>query len=237
VLLHGFGGTARHWDRVVALTDPERYSPVAIELSDARPLSRAGVLDLVAAVDAERFVLCGYSMGGRVALHVAAAMADRVSRLVLVSSGAGIEDERARLARAAADEVLARSIENGSIEEFVARWRRTALFAGDPEWVHEEIAADQRRLTPAQVAATLRAYGPGVLAPLWGNLGELTMPTVILVGARDATYREIGDRLFYELPHARLQAIRGVGHRVALEAPRIVVSAFAPPAPASLAWF
>jgi pimeloyl-ACP methyl ester carboxylesterase len=115
VLLHGFAGTGRHWDSVVALADPERYSPLAVELTDASPLSLAGALDLIAAAAPERFVLCGYSMGGRVALHVAARMPDRVSRLVLVSTSAGIDDDAARHARALSDEALAREIEQGSI--------------------------------------------------------------------------------------------------------------------------
>jgi 2-succinyl-6-hydroxy-2,4-cyclohexadiene-1-carboxylate synthase len=194
-MLHGFGGTARHWDRVAALLDRERYSPLALELADARPMSLAGAVALVAAVHAERFILCGYSMGGRVALHVAAAMPERVSRLVLVSTSAGIEDKAARLARASADEVLAREIERGSIEDFVAMWRATPLFAGDPEWVQDAVAEDERRLSPEQVAATLRVYGAGRVSPLWGDLGGIEMPVVVLAGERDEAYCEVAERL------------------------------------------
>jgi 2-succinyl-6-hydroxy-2,4-cyclohexadiene-1-carboxylate synthase len=223
-MLHGFGGTARHWDRVAALLDRERYSPLALELADARPMSLAGAVALVAAVHAERFILCGYSMGGRVALHVAAAMPERVSRLVLVSTSAGIEDKAARLARASADEVLAREIERGSIEDFVAMWRATPLFAGDPEWVQDAVAEDERRLSPEQVAATLRVYGAGRVSPLWGDLGGIEMPVVVLAGERDEAYCEVAERLVQGLPHAALRVVPGAGHRLALEAPEAVVA-------------
>jgi 2-succinyl-6-hydroxy-2,4-cyclohexadiene-1-carboxylate synthase len=226
-MLHGFGGTARHWDRVVALTDRERYSPLALELTDAQPLSLAGAIALVAAAAPERFILCGYSMGGRVALHVANALSARVSRLVLVSTSAGIADDGARAERRAADAALAAEIERGSVEDFIARWRELPLFAGDPAWVQELIAEDERRLTPAQLAAMLRAYGAGTLEPLWEGLAALRMPAVVLAGERDAAYGEIGERLAGALPQAGFEVASGAGHRVALEAPEAVVAALA----------
>jgi len=213
VLLHGFAGTARHWDRVAALLDRERYSPLALDL-------RAPAPEEIAAQLPERFILCGYSMGGRVALHVAASVPRRVSALVLLSTTAGVEDPAARLR---ADEQLASEI--GDVERFIARWRTTPLFAGDPDWVHDEIADDTRRLTAAQIATMLRAYSPGRLPPLWDRLHELTMPAVVLAGERDTRYREIAVRLAGALPNARCEIVPGAGHRLALEAPQAVADA------------
>jgi 2-succinyl-6-hydroxy-2,4-cyclohexadiene-1-carboxylate synthase len=224
-MLHGFGGTSRHWDRVVALLDCERYSPLALDLTDADPLTLDGAIELVARSAPERFVLCGYSMGGRIALHCAAAMPERVSRLVLVSTSAGIEDDGERAARRAADAELAREVERGTIDDFVARWQKVPLFAGDPDWVAAEIADDERRLTPHQLAATLRAYGAGTSAPLWDRLAALEMPVVVLAGERDAAYCRIGKRLAELLGGARFEQVAGAGHRIALEAPAAVVVA------------
>jgi 2-succinyl-6-hydroxy-2,4-cyclohexadiene-1-carboxylate synthase len=227
-MLHGFGGTARHWDRVAALLDRERYSPLALELTDARPLSLAGALDLVAGVHAERFILCGYSMGGRIALHVAVAMPERVSRLVLVSTSAGIEDDAERAARRRADEALANDVEGGTVDDFVERWRKTPLFAGDPVWVQEAAAADTRRLTAEQIAAMLRAFSAGTLEPLWGSLEMVSPPVAVLAGERDYAYCQIGQRLATTVPDGRFGVVAGAGHRLALEAPAVVVAALAP---------
>jgi 2-succinyl-6-hydroxy-2,4-cyclohexadiene-1-carboxylate synthase len=226
-MLHGFAGTARHWDRVVTLLDGERYSPRALELADAERLSLDGAIELVAQTAPERFVLCGYSMGGRIALHTAMAMPERVARLVLVSGTAGIEDEAARAARLADDEALANAIEHRGIEDFIAGWQATPLFAGDPAWVQEAVAEDTRRLTPARLAATLRAYSAGLLEPLWQRLDALAMPVVVLSGERDVAYCEICERLARAIPDARHTVVDGVGHRIALEAPAAVVAAFA----------
>jgi 2-succinyl-6-hydroxy-2,4-cyclohexadiene-1-carboxylate synthase len=224
-MLHGFGGTARHWDRVAALLDRERYSPLALELTDARPLSLAGALDLVGSVRAEQFVLCGYSMGGRIALHVATTMPERLSRLVLVSTSAGIEDDAERAARRRADELLAQDLESGTTERFIERWRKTPLFAGDPAWVQDATATDTRRLTAKQIAAMLRAFSAGTLDPLWGSLGKVALPVAVLAGERDRAYCEIGARLAQGLPRAGLRIVPGAGHRVALEAPEAVLAA------------
>lgn len=225
-MLHGFAATARHWDGVVALTDCERYSPTAIELSATAPLTLVGVLDRIAATPAERFVLCGYSMGGRVALHAARAMPERIERLVLVSSSAGIEDAELRAARRAADDQLAATIEAGSIDAFIAHWRDVALFAGDPPAVRALAAADAKRLRPEQVAAMLRTFGAGVLPPLWSELGRLTMPVTLLAGERDGEYQRHAKRMASLLAAAHYELIAGVGHRVALEAPAAIVRAF-----------
>jgi 2-succinyl-6-hydroxy-2,4-cyclohexadiene-1-carboxylate synthase len=226
VMLHGFGGTARHWDRVVALLDRERYSPLALELSESDPLSLAGAIEMIGDAAPERFMLCGYSMGGRIALHVAAAMPGRVSRLVLLSTSAGTEDATERVARRESDAALARDIERGTINDFVARWSAVPLFAGDPDWVAAEIVEDERRLTTQQLADTLRAFGAGTLESLWDHLAALDMPVAVLAGARDAAYCRIGERLAGMLANGRYEQVAGAGHRLALEAPAAVVAAY-----------
>jgi 2-succinyl-6-hydroxy-2,4-cyclohexadiene-1-carboxylate synthase len=224
-MLHGFGGTARHWDRVAALLDRERYSPLALELHQAQPLDLSGAIELVARAAPDRFTLCGYSMGGRIALHLALAMPQRVSRLIVISASAGLGDDVQRAARRAADEQLAVEIERAGIEPFIAHWRDTPLFADDPGWAQELIAEDTRRLTAQQIAGTLRAYSAGRLEPLWDRLTSLEMPVVVLAGERDTAYVEIGRRLAASIADGRLEVVTDAGHRLALEAPEAVVAA------------
>ncbi len=110
VLLHGFGGTHRAWDAVQERLRAERYMPLAIDLpghglnaDSRRPITFAGCVEHVLGRAPERFALCGYSMGGRVALHVALTAPARVELLVLVATTAGIEDPAERARRRAAD--------------------------------------------------------------------------------------------------------------------------------------
>jgi 2-succinyl-6-hydroxy-2,4-cyclohexadiene-1-carboxylate synthase len=234
VLLHGFAGTRHAWDLVADRLDPERYRPLALDLRghgearDARPITFPACVEDVAAQAPDRFVLCGYSLGGRVALHVALAHPERVSRLVLVASTAGIDDPALRAERREADEKLADETERGSIEAFAERWMHQPLFAGTPPGAAAHWRADILRNDPAALAAVLRGLGAGAMEPLWDRLGELDgTPVTIIAGERDGRYAAIGRRLAGALPGARLLLVPGAGHGLPREAPQAVAAAIA----------
>jgi len=225
VLLHGFSGTRRSWDAVAGQLDRERYLPLALDLpghgaatGEDRPITFSSCVAEVLARSPERFVLCGYSLGGRVALHVALAAPARVTRLVLVSTTAGIADPRERAARRAADRRLARELEEISIEEFIERWREQPLFAEDPVEVGERAAADQRLGRPGRLAAALRGIGTGEMEPLWERLRELTMPVTVTAGERDVKFLALARRMTALLPAGELAVVPG-GHRLPFESP------------------
>lgn len=228
VLLHGFSGTRRAWDGVIAQLDPERYRPLALDLPGHGeapeldgPITFDACVEAILAQAPGRFTLCGYSMGGRIALHVALAAPERVSRLVLVSSSPGIEDDAERAARLVADRALADELERVPFERFIERWRAQPLFAEDPQWVGERAREDQRRNDPKRLAAAMRGLGTGEMQSLWARLGELAMPMTALVGARDVKFRQIGERMLARVPAAELVVLAG-GHALPLESPREV---------------
>jgi 2-succinyl-6-hydroxy-2,4-cyclohexadiene-1-carboxylate synthase len=228
VLLHGFSGTRRAWDRVTEQLSPQRYLPLALDLpghGDAAakdaPITFDSCVAHVLAHSPERFALCGYSLGGRVALHVALAAPQRVSRLVLVSTSAGIEDLAERAERRSADRLLADELERSPFEQFVERWRTQPLFADDPPEVGELAREDQRRNRPSALAAVLRGIGTGEMPPLWHRLGELTMPVTVVAGERDAKFRTLGERMVAPIADAELVVIPG-GHGLPLESPEAV---------------
>jgi len=245
VLLHGFAGTRHTWDGVVALLDSERYTPLALDLPghgqaaavaeawDPAPHSKASsrpAIALTACIEhvlagcPERFVLCGYSLGGRVALHIALAAPARVLGLVLVSSTAGIADDTERAARSAADEALADDLETRTFAEFMDRWETQPVFLGDPPAVHAAMRAEQQRNDPHALAAVLRGLGTGAMPPLWERLAELAMPVTVLVGERDRKFHAPGRRMVELLPDAELRIVPG-GHRLPLESPAAVAEA------------
>lgn len=231
VLLHGFSATHRAWDGVVAALHPERYLPTALDLPGhgeavdvERPITFAGCVDHVLSRSPERFVLGGYSLGGRVALHVALAAPERVTRLVLISTTAGIKDPSERAARSASDHRLADELERGGwagFDSFIEQWRTQPLFATEPPEVGALARQDQRRNQPEALAAVLRGIGSGEMESLWGRLVELTMPVTVLVGDRDAKFLTLGERMVELLPDAELVLATG-GHGLPLENPAAV---------------
>jgi len=231
VLLHGFAGTGRGWDPVIAQLEPERYTALAPDLrghgsrAGARPVTFEAITADVLAEAPPRFELCGYSMGGRIALHVALAAPERVTRLILVATSAGIDDEAERAARRAADDRLADEVERGDIAAFAHRWLAQSLFAGDDAETQRRAREDIARNDPAGLAAALRGAGTGVMTPLWSRLPELTMPVLVLAGERDAKFTAIAERLVAAIPDARLELVPGAGHALPRAAPAAVAGA------------
>ena len=272
VLLHGFSGTRRAWDGVIACLPTERYLARALDLpghgenadlsrhpapavpvvggpwgepapptpsipghgdaADAPGVGReaitfAGCVEHVLARAPARFTLCGYSLGGRVALHLALTAPERVSRLVLVASTAGIEDDAERAERSASDHRLADELERGGwagFDSFIERWRTQPLFTDEPPEVGALAREDHRRNRPDALASVLRGIGSGEMAPLWDRLPELAMPVTVLVGDRDAKFRALGQRMVESLPQAELVIAPG-GHGLPLENPAAVAGA------------
>lgn len=234
VLLHGFAGTRRSWDAVVGRLDAQRYRPLALDLRghgsarDARPISFDACVADVAAAAPARFALCGYSLGGRVALHAALALPVRIERLVLVATTAGLEDAGERAERRAADEALAAWARTATPAAFADRWTAQPLFAGTSPGATARWREDLERNDPAALAAALHGLGAGAMEPLWGRLGELAVPTTVVAGARDPKYVALGQRLAAAIPGARLVVVPGAGHGLPREAPDALAAAIAP---------
>ena len=230
VLLHGFTQTGRSWERVERMAKQAGHALATPDLrghgasAAVRPVDFPHVVADVTGL-AEDAVLCGYSMGGRIALHTALAHPERVRRLVLISTTAGIEDAAQRAQRRAADEALAAEIERDGIESFATRWGAQPLFAGLPPDAAQAARADRLRNEGPGLAAALRGLGTGVMDPVWDRLDELRMPVAVLAGERDAKFRAIAHRLAGALPDAALVVVPGAGHALHLEAPREVAAA------------
>lgn len=228
VLLHGFTHTGASWEPVEAALGFEAIAPDIRghgSASAVEPVTLEAVVGDVSALAPGRFALVGYSMGGRIALHVGLALKDRVERLVLVGASPGIADAVERDARRASDERLADEIEASTIEEFATSWAETPVLAGQPASVRARVAEDRLRNTPAGLARALRGLGTGALPPLWDRLGELTMPVALVVGERDEKFSAIAFRMADAMADTSVVVVAGAGHAVHLEAPAVVAEA------------
>ena len=161
-------------------------------------------------------------MGARVALHLALAAPERVAGLVLESGSPGLADESERSARRASDEALAATIERDGVQAFVAHWEQLPLFASQQALPDEARAALHRQRLHNSVqglAHSLRGMGTGAQVPLWSRLGEIDVPALLIAGALDEKYCQIGRAMAGAMPRARLAVVPSAGHAVHLERP------------------
>lgn len=227
VLLHGFTNTGASWQPVVRAVG-ERYRAIAPDIrghgsaSQVRPVTLDAVIEDIEALPLEQFTLGGYSMGGRIALHAAFAMPQRITRLVLIGASPGLDDPGERAARRREDERLAEEIERSDMNAFATRWAETPILRDLPARLRRQVHEDRLRNRPEGLAAALRGLGTGTLPSLWGRLGELERPVTLVVGERDQKFRGIAERMAELIGHADLHVVAGVGHAAHVEAPNRV---------------
>jgi 2-succinyl-6-hydroxy-2,4-cyclohexadiene-1-carboxylate synthase len=224
VLVHGFTQTGASWATIAAgLPDHEVLTPDQPG-HGSRAADRADLpssADDLAPLGPAAFV--GYSMGARIALHLALRHPGAVTRLVLLGGTAGIDDEAERAARRHADEALADRLELIGTDAFLDEWLAQPLFAGLPDG-----GRGARSRDASGMAWSLRLAGTGTQEPLWDRLGEVAVPVLVVAGERDAKFRALGERLAAGLPDAELAIVPGAGHAAHLERPEAFLAILRP---------
>ena len=162
-------------------------------------------------------ILVGYSMGARMALHVALQHPKMVTHLVLISGTPGLKSESERDARRKSDDELADRIEQLGVPAFIDEWLALPIFSG----LTKETDQRSERLnnTPKGLADSLRFAGTGTQESLWPHLQNLTMPTHLIVGEIDAKFTSIANDMKPLLQSGEVTIVPNVGHTVHLEDP------------------
>ncbi len=231
-LLHGFTQAGHSWHEVIS-NMPAGWQWIVPDLrghGDTRV--RPGAPHTMEACTADlemmwdhleiaRTHLIGYSMGGRLALHVAARRPERILSLLTIGAHAGLEED-AREGRRRGDEALAQRIETDGLEAFVNYWSSLPLFAGlerrGPSFV-AKVRAERMNNRAAGLAESLRGMGAGAMRPIWDDLARVTCPCTFVAGQLDHGYVASARRLAASVPHGRVAIVQRSGHSVHQERP------------------
>lgn len=175
--------------------------------------------DLIALLDdlgVDRAHLCGLSLGGMIAMWVAANAPERVDRLVVCASSAQLGPPGAWAARATT--VLADGME-AVADVVVGRWFTPGFAARCPE-----VVARMRDMilsgSPVGYAGCCRALET---MDLTGDLSAIVAPTLVLVGDEDpATPLAHSERIVAATPDAQLEVVLDAAHLVNVEQADVV---------------
>ncbi|ASQ91199.1 2-succinyl-6-hydroxy-2,4-cyclohexadiene-1-carboxylate synthase [Prosthecochloris sp. GSB1] len=228
LLLHGFLGSAEDWlDCARTLGESRRCimpdlpghgktSPLSREQPSFEEISRQ-LADIVRELCPDPCDLAGYSMGGRLALHLALHHSDLFRSAVIVSASPGLPTAAEREQRRQADRKVAESI-TADFEAFLEKWYRLPLFeqlAQHP--LFPEMLERRRKNAPLALASALDALGTGNQPSLWDRLGANRLPLRFFAGEKDTKYVEIGRQLVNLCPCSELVVFTGCGHAPHIE--------------------
>ena len=169
---------------------------------------RGMAADVAAFLDAlsiERATIVGHSFGSFVARRVALDFSNCVARLVLIGTGWAGSNEVTREVHASL-----RDLADPVPREFARDFQASTAFAPLPEAFFEQILTESLKL-PARLWAEL--LGSVIKYDDVGELGRITVPTLLLWGDRDALFpKEDQERIMAAVPHARLKIYPEIGH-------------------------
>ena len=229
ILIHGFGGSMWQWEHQQAplsaqlrLITPDLIGAGLSDKPDIEYLPEQQLDYFVGFMDAlqiSRAVLVGNSMGAGLAIGMALAHPDRVSKLIL------IDGLPANVKEKLTSSSIKRALDTNAPAWLVSvgNWMFGSLMI---ESVLKEIVYDPALLTPAVIERSNRnRQRPGLVAPLltardtlplWEagfatRIHEIHQPTLILWGEEDRVFPvKVGDELhriikgsiFVRIPHA-----------------------------------
>jgi pimeloyl-ACP methyl ester carboxylesterase len=171
-------------------------------------------------------VICGVSMGGYVAQHVAARHPDHVAALVLVDTKLEADTPEARAARVDLAGKVGRLGQSILADAMIPRLLAVPRSDADPAVVarHAENRALLQALVERQPVATIQAAlaALGDRPDMTDAMRHVAVPTLLVVGAEDQiTPPACLEAAEATIPGAKLLIVPAAGHLVPLEAPEV----------------
>lgn len=238
LLLHGFTGSPASFDRLVLPRHERLLRPALVGHASNTSVAsgfREEVAKLAAYVraeDAADLHVVGYSLGARLGLALSLEAPELVQRLTMIGGSAGIDDPAERQARRVADDSLAALLRCQGIRAFLERWLEQPALSGQhalPARLRADKFVERNSHDPDTLAAALAALSKGRMPSYWPRLGELKVPTTLIVGERDAKFVAEAHAMAARIADARVIVIQDAGHDVVLEQPEALSAHLFPP--------
>lgn len=223
--IHGMAGLPADWDEVTETVPGEKLFVPPSKLDSA-------LSSLAAQVTASNYSLCGYSLGGRLAILLAIRLlaANRMpEHLILVASGLGFPAREERERRMRQDLIWA-DLARKSPSEFWQKWYSQDLFKSltalseskRAGWISRRLSINFNDLS-----SYFKKMSPGRhehLLPLLKQLAAKGVKVLYIAGELDKKYCELADEIAnYDAVSTLI--IPGAGHVVPLEKPRELAQA------------
>ena len=220
VLLHGWGMHGGVWAGVVPAL-AQRYRVHVVDLpgygdsTAIAPYTLDTLAQQLADALPSRFHLCGWSLGGQIALTLAATYPSRVQRLVTVGCNPCFVN-RADWSLGVAPTVL-QLFADGLAHDYAGTLKRFLALQAQGDAAARAVLGQLRALLFARGQPTEAVLKDGLAillhADLRANLAGITQAALVIHGEHDTLAPlAAGQWLADALPYARLHAVAGASH-------------------------
>ncbi|WCJ35750.1 2-succinyl-5-enolpyruvyl-6-hydroxy-3-cyclohexene-1-carboxylate synthase [Euphorbia peplus] len=251
VFLHGFLGTGEDWISIMtAISGSVRCISIDLPGHGASKMQNCSSKDakwdatlsveivsnllykLIQEITPGKVTLVGYSLGGRIALHMALRHVDKINGAVIISGSPGLEDEMERKVRLAKDVSRSRLLIAYGLHMFVDTWYAAELWNSLRSHPRFKAIVSSRLFHDDVfgLAKVLSGLSVGGQIPLWKNLKQCSLPLLLIVGEKDRKFKAISEKMCSEIGQSRegrceIVVVPSCGHAVHIENPLSVVGA------------
>ncbi len=228
VFLHGFAGNAEDWTFLFDNLCSLNYYPIALDIL-GHGLSSAPddifyyseenlVLQLNSVINTlvqGKFILTGYSLGGRLALSYANNFKAKLNALILESATPGINEKSVRDERVKNDLIIAEKIKSGNLNDFFTDWYNLPLFNSLKNLPPEQFNLLVHKRTSNSViglANIMAGFSQGLMLPKWEILKDINTRTLLISGELDNKFTELNKKMNLLFPNSEHKIITDSGH-------------------------
>ncbi len=235
--LHGFAGQADDWSFLFKKVLDLNFYPIAIDLighgksdkpDDKNLYTEESLIlqlhNVIHKICLGKFILCGYSLGGRLALSYASTYNLNIKALILESATPGINEPQSQIERVNNDKLLAKKIKDEGVEKFFEFWYNIPLFQSlklQNEIVLSNLIKKRTNNSVIGLSNMMVGFSQGNMSSKWKLLHNINSKTLLLSGSLDSKFTNINSQMNELLKYSTYYIIDKAGHIPHLENPSL----------------
>lgn len=221
VMLHGFLGSQNDWQPLIAeLSD---HPCIALDLpGHGQQINQqiptldnfpAWFTQQLQARGIREYHLMGYSLGGRLAMRIAATEPTGLRSLIIENAHPGLTDETSRRARHQQDDHWAARFANEPLLNVLHDWYEQAVFSNLSTQSKQELVTLRSENNPTALASVLRDYSLSRQPDYRHWIKTTSLPLLYLCGTEDHKFQSLSKALQQSAPALKLSLLTG-GHNL-----------------------
>ncbi|RCU49984.1 2-succinyl-6-hydroxy-2,4-cyclohexadiene-1-carboxylate synthase [Corallincola holothuriorum] len=229
VFLHGFLGSGNDWQTVIAQlgVDAQDTANRQIHTPDlpGHGLPAANMPEQVDfdAIDRwlcrylaehqiQRYLLVGYSLGGRIAMYHGSKQPTGLQGLIVESCHPGLAELPAQQQRMEADQRWSQRFARQPIDTVLKQWYQQSVFADLSPEQRQQLVALRSHAWGNSLATMLSGLSLGKQPDLRPWLSDSALPIFYIYGRQDKKFADIGNQIAQLNAAIRVHPIDDVGH-------------------------